>query len=176
MERKDKKVYFCPLLTKIGQDLNQSFRSLEKVPIFILWSSSIAFIFLARLLQMRLLCVFHSASREDMWQKDRHILHTFLICQFSFCAFSPEEVIHVLPITKVFFPWDVVDMHNFMFSSNKNAYCNFTTRLFLLHLLLLWAFSLPYFCSTHSPIELKGAQVWDFDVLDFNDFFIMKSL
>ncbi len=23
---------------------------------------------------------------------------------------------------------------------------------------------------------LKGAQVWDFDVLDFNDFFIMKSL
>ncbi len=22
----------------------------------------------------------------------------------------------------------------------------------------------------------KGAQVWDFDVLDFNDFFIMKSL
>jgi hypothetical protein len=22
---------------------------------------------------------------------------------------------------------------------------------------------------------LKGAQVWDFDVLDFNDFFIMKS-
>ncbi len=24
--------------------------------------------------------------------------------------------------------------------------------------------------------KLKGAQVWDFDVLDFNDFFIMKSL
>jgi hypothetical protein len=24
--------------------------------------------------------------------------------------------------------------------------------------------------------SLKGAQVWDFDVLDFNDFFIMKSL
>ncbi len=23
---------------------------------------------------------------------------------------------------------------------------------------------------------IKGAQVWDFDVLDFNDFFIMKSL
>ena len=23
---------------------------------------------------------------------------------------------------------------------------------------------------------LKGAQVWDFDVLDFNDFFIMKSI
>jgi hypothetical protein len=22
----------------------------------------------------------------------------------------------------------------------------------------------------------KGAQVWDFDLLDFNDFFIMKSL
>ncbi len=22
----------------------------------------------------------------------------------------------------------------------------------------------------------KGAQVWDFDILDFNDFFIMKSL
>jgi hypothetical protein len=22
----------------------------------------------------------------------------------------------------------------------------------------------------------KGAQVWDFDVLDFNDFFIMKSI
>ncbi len=24
--------------------------------------------------------------------------------------------------------------------------------------------------------HIKGAQVWDFDVLDFNDFFIMKSL
>ncbi len=24
--------------------------------------------------------------------------------------------------------------------------------------------------------DFKGAQVWDFDVLDFNDFFIMKSL
>jgi hypothetical protein len=24
--------------------------------------------------------------------------------------------------------------------------------------------------------RFKGAQVWDFDVLDFNDFFIMKSL
>ncbi len=23
---------------------------------------------------------------------------------------------------------------------------------------------------------VKGAQVWDFDVLDFNDFFIMKSI
>jgi hypothetical protein len=22
----------------------------------------------------------------------------------------------------------------------------------------------------------KGAQVWDFDLLDFNDFFIMKSM
>ncbi len=26
------------------------------------------------------------------------------------------------------------------------------------------------------PTTFKGAQVWDFDVLDFNDFFIMKSL
>jgi hypothetical protein len=25
-------------------------------------------------------------------------------------------------------------------------------------------------------VVFKGAQVWDFDVLDFNDFFIMKSL
>ena len=24
--------------------------------------------------------------------------------------------------------------------------------------------------------ELKGAQVWDFDILNFNDFFIMKSI
>jgi hypothetical protein len=24
--------------------------------------------------------------------------------------------------------------------------------------------------------KLKGAQVWDFDVLDFYDFFIMKSI
>ncbi len=27
-----------------------------------------------------------------------------------------------------------------------------------------------------SKDDIKGAQVWDFDVLDFNDFFIMKSL
>jgi hypothetical protein len=25
-------------------------------------------------------------------------------------------------------------------------------------------------------LSLKGAQVWDFDVLDFYDFFIMKSI
>jgi hypothetical protein len=25
-------------------------------------------------------------------------------------------------------------------------------------------------------MTLKGAQVWDFDVLDFKDFFIMKSI
>jgi hypothetical protein len=30
--------------------------------------------------------------------------------------------------------------------------------------------------GTVFPTQLKGAQVWDFDVLDFNDFFIMKSL
>ncbi len=26
------------------------------------------------------------------------------------------------------------------------------------------------------PTTFKGAQVWDFDILDFNDFFIMKSI
>ncbi len=30
--------------------------------------------------------------------------------------------------------------------------------------------------QTVSMVAIKGAQVWDFDVLDFNDFFIMKSL
>ncbi len=28
----------------------------------------------------------------------------------------------------------------------------------------------------HIQVDLKGAQVWDFDVLDFYDFFIMKSI
>ncbi len=35
------------------------------------------------------------------------------------------------------------------------------------------------FCSSKAVFRqqtLKGAQVWDFDVLDFYDFFIMKSL
>ncbi len=35
--------------------------------------------------------------------------------------------------------------------------------------------SFSHFCQI-MQIYFKGAQVWDFDVLDFNDFFIMKSL
>ncbi len=35
---------------------------------------------------------------------------------------------------------------------------------------------LPNYYRPVSEIALKGAQVWDFDVLDFNDFFIMNSI
>ncbi len=40
---------------------------------------------------------------------------------------------------------------------------------YALYILILFEYSntQPFF---------KGAQVWDFDVLDFNDFFIMKSI
>jgi hypothetical protein len=33
-----------------------------------------------------------------------------------------------------------------------------------------------FFRVLSAPANFKGAQVWDFDVLDFNDFFIMKSI
>jgi hypothetical protein len=49
----------------------------------------------------------------------------------------------------------------------------------LIHLVFRLLSLLPvvyYFLQTVILSLLKGAQVWDFDVLDFNDFFIMKSI
>jgi hypothetical protein len=35
---------------------------------------------------------------------------------------------------------------------------------------------LSFYKKIEFKIKFKGAQVWDFDVLDFYDFFIMKSI
>ncbi len=52
-----------------------------------------------------------------------------------------------------------------------NAAAVSASKIFALSLTVIKKYFLNWTKTT-----FKGAQVWDFDVLDFNDFFVMKSI
>jgi hypothetical protein len=65
----------------------------------------------------------------------------------------------------------------FCVSSLRRGHANLLCIVpILVYVLPKQAHNYEIFHCTWSHKSLKGAQVWDFDVLDFNDFFIMKSI